>query len=184
MTALLLVPPQAPSYSCALAEGSGSTTRVTLTWTEPPSDDSIDQYCITSSPEYSSACSVCVTPDVQTHQYEVQQGLEYNFTILAVNCGNQNGTETAPISVFPQGMYVCMYVCMYACLYTYICTRHLVLFEWHHQFGYYDLSHVSFHYLLIILRREKHALFASTDCASLVLWLLFYHRVDTGSSYM
>ena len=99
-------PTQAPSYSCVLTNGSGNSTRVTLTWAEPPSDDSIDQYCITSSPEYPSARSVCVTPDVQTHQYEVQQGLEYNFTILAVNCGNQNGTETAPISVFPQGMYM------------------------------------------------------------------------------
>jgi len=125
------VPPEAPSYSCALAEGSGSTTRVTLTWTEPPGGDNIDQYCITSSPEYPSAHSVCVTPDVQTHQYEVQQGLEYNLTILAVNCGNQNGTETPPISVFPQGicvcMYVCMYVhvcmcvCMYVCMYMYVC---------------------------------------------------------------
>ena len=103
------MPPQAPSsYSCTLAEGSGNSTRVTLTWTEPPGGDNIDQYCITSSPEYPSARSVCVTPDVRTHQYEVQQGTEYNFTILAVNCGNQNGTETAPISVFPQGMCVCV----------------------------------------------------------------------------
>ena len=120
------MPPQAPSYSCSLTEGSGSTTRVTLTWTEPPIGDSIDQYCIiSSSPESPSTRSVCVTPDMQTHQYEVQQGLEYNFTILAVNCGNQNGIETAPISVFPQGMYVCMYVCMYLYpylfMYVYVC---------------------------------------------------------------
>ena len=104
----ITAPPIAPSYSCVLTNGSGNSTRVTLTWTEPPSDGSIDTYCISSSPEYSFARSVCVTPDMRTHQYEVQQGLEYNFTILAVNCGNQNGTETAPISVIAQGMHVCL----------------------------------------------------------------------------
>ena len=102
--------PPAPSYSCALSNGSGNMTRLTLTWTQPPSDDNITQYCINSSPEYPFANSVCVTPNVRMYHYDVQEGLEYNFTLFAVNCGNQNGTKTTPILVFPQGVCVC--VCM------------------------------------------------------------------------
>jgi len=98
--------PPAPSSSCALTEGTGNTTRLTLTWTEPPSDDSIDQYCINSSPEYPSTSSLCVGSNVRTHEYRVQEGLHYNFTLFAVNCDDQNGTETAPIAVFPQGKFL------------------------------------------------------------------------------
>ena len=105
--------PPAPSYSCALSNGSGNMTRLTLTWTQPPSDDNITQYCINSSPEYPFANSVCVTPNVRMYHYDVHEGLEYNFTLFAVNCGLQNGTKTTPILVFPQG--VCVYVYWMAC---------------------------------------------------------------------
>jgi len=97
--------PPAPSSSCTLTEGTGNTTQLILMWTEPAGDGSIDQYCINSSPEYPSASSLCVGSNVSIHEYQVQEGLQYNFTLFAVNCEDQNGTETAPISVFPQGMY-------------------------------------------------------------------------------
>ena len=45
---------------------------------------------------------------MQTHQYDIQRGLKYNVTLFAVNCGNQNGTATSPILIFPQG--TCVYV--------------------------------------------------------------------------
>ena len=99
--------PPAPSYSCALTNGSSNITRLTLTWTQPPSDDNITQYCINSSPEYPFPNSVCVTSNVRMYHFDVQEGLEYNFTLFAVNCGNQNGTKTDPIFVFPQGVCKC-----------------------------------------------------------------------------
>jgi len=37
---------------------------------------------------------------VSTHEYEVQEGLQYNFTLFAVNCDDQNGTETALAAAF------------------------------------------------------------------------------------
>ena len=98
--------PPAPSSSCALTEGTGNTTQLTLSWTEPPSDDSIDQYCINSSPECPSDSSLCVGSNVSTHEYQVQEELQYNFTLFAVNCDDQNGTETAPVTVFPQGKFL------------------------------------------------------------------------------
>ena len=100
--------PPAPSYSCALSNGNSNMTRLTLTWTQSPSDDNITQYCINSHPEYPFANSVCVPPNVRMYHYDVQEGLEYNFTVFAVNCGNQNGTKTPPILVFPQGVCVCI----------------------------------------------------------------------------
>ena len=66
-------------------------------------ENRVDSYCVSSQ---SSSCpnDSCVSP---SHNYSCDgliAGGDYNFTVRAVNCGNQEGDETEQLSISPRGM--------------------------------------------------------------------------------
>ena len=104
-------PPSLPDLSCAyLSEDTNGTVSVTVSWTLS-GGESADFYLIsitTNDPQPPYGGPLNIT-DASVTQHELtgfKAGYEYNITVRGVNCGSQEGNESEPLIITPQGMYI------------------------------------------------------------------------------
>ena len=104
----LLGPPSVSTLSCVDLSGVVSgTVNVTLNWTLSGAD-SADFYHLditTNAPQTPYGGLLNITTSSVT-QYELtgfMTGYEYNITVRGVNCGSQEGSESEPLTIRPQG---------------------------------------------------------------------------------
>ena len=102
-------PPTAPTLSCVDLYGDGSgTVNVTVSWTLS-GGDSADFYLIsitTNAPQipYGGLLNISAANVTQCELTGFIQGYEYNITVRGVNCGIQEGSESEPLMISPQGI--------------------------------------------------------------------------------
>jgi len=82
---------------------------VSVSWTLS-GGDSADFYLIniTSNAPQTPYEGLLNIPNASVTQYELtgfMAGYEYNITVSGVNCGSQEGNESEPLTITPQGMY-------------------------------------------------------------------------------
>ena len=102
-----LGPPSVPSLSCVELSGDViGAVNVTVSWTLSGGDRA-DFYLInttTNVPQISYGGLLNITTTVT--QYELtgfMAGYEYNITVCGVNCVSQEGRESEPLTITPQG---------------------------------------------------------------------------------
>ena len=102
--------PPSVNLSCVgLSEDVSGAVNVTVSWTLS-GGDSADFYLIsitTNAPQTPYGGLVNIT-NVNVTQYELTGFItpyEYNITIRGVNCGSQEGAESEPLTITPQGKY-------------------------------------------------------------------------------
>ena len=105
-----LGPPSVPSLSCVNITGDVSGgVNVTVSWTLS-GGDSADFYLInitTNAPQTPHGGLLNITnASVTQHELtDFMAGYEYNITVYGVNCGSQEGNESEPLTIRPQGKY-------------------------------------------------------------------------------
>ena len=82
---------------------------VTVSWTLS-GGNSADSYLInitTDDPQtpYGRLLNITTASVTQYKLTGFTAGYEYNITVRGVNCGSQEGNETEPLTIRPQGMY-------------------------------------------------------------------------------
>ena len=103
-------PPTVSILSHSLSELSDGTVNVNMAWTLSDGD-SADFYLInitTNAPQTPYGGLLNITTASVT-EYELTgfiSGYDYNITVCGVNCGSQEGRESEPLRIRPQGMYV------------------------------------------------------------------------------
>jgi len=83
----------------------------TVRWTLS-GGDSADFYLInitTNDPQlpYGGLLNTSNASVTQCELIGFQAGYEYNITLRGVNCESQEGSESEPLTIIPQGMYHC-----------------------------------------------------------------------------
>ena len=105
-----LGPPAVPTLCCVGLSGDVSgVVNVTVSWTLSGGDN-VDFYLInitTNAPQppYGGLLN---TTTASVTQYELtgfMTDYEYNITVRGVNCGSQEGRESEPLIITPQGKY-------------------------------------------------------------------------------
>ena len=103
-------PPSPSSLSCVdLSEDTNGTVNVTVSWTLS-GGDCADFYLIninTNDPQL--RLLNITTPSVTQRELTgFQAGYEYTITVRGVNsnCGSQEGSESEPLTITPQGTYI------------------------------------------------------------------------------
>ena len=101
-------PPSIPFLSCVdLSNDVSGAVNVTVNWTLS-GGDSADFYLInitTNAPQTPYGGLLNITANLT--QYELTGFMavyEYNITVRGVNCGSQEGSESEPLTIRPQGM--------------------------------------------------------------------------------
>ena len=106
--------PSIPSLSCVdLSEDVSGAVSVGVSWTLSDGDSAYSYQIsvVTNDPQppygghlNSTTSSVTLTG--------FQAGYEYNITVRGVNCGSQEGNESEPLTITPQGTFtsVCMVI--------------------------------------------------------------------------
>jgi len=113
--------PSLPILSCAnLSEGTNGAVAVTVSWTLSDGD-SADLYLInitTNNPQppYGGLLNISNASVTQYKLTGFQVGYEYTITVRGVNCGSQEGTESEPLTLTPQGTFTCRSVYVYSVL--------------------------------------------------------------------
>ena len=103
-----LGPPSVSTISCVdLSEDMSGAVTVTVNWTLN-GGDSADFYLIsitTNAPQtpYGGLLNITTTSVTQYELTGFMAGYEYNITVRGVNCGNQEGDESEPLAITPQG---------------------------------------------------------------------------------
>ena len=100
--------PSVPILSCVgLSGNSSGTVNVTVSWTLS-GGDSADFYLINITtndpqPPYGGLLNITTASVTQHELTGFQAGYEYTITVRGVNCGNQKGSESEPLTITPQG---------------------------------------------------------------------------------
>ena len=108
----LQILPLSTSYATvSLYEVVSGAVNVTLSWTLS-GGDSADFYLInitTNAPQtpYGELLNITTGSVTQHELTGFMAGYEYNITVHGVNCGSQEGSESEPLTIRPQGMYTC-----------------------------------------------------------------------------
>ena len=103
-------PPSVPTLSCVnLTEDTDGTVKVTVSWTLS-SGESADFYLInitTNAPltPYGRLLNIITAIATQYELTGFMAGYEYNITVRGVNCRSQEGRESEPLTIRPQGVY-------------------------------------------------------------------------------
>ena len=103
-------PPSVPTLSCVGLTGNGSgAVNVTVSWTLS-GGESADFYLIsitTNAPQtpYGGLLNITTASVTQYELTGFMAGYEYNIAIRGVNCGSQEGRESEPLTIRPQGMH-------------------------------------------------------------------------------
>ena len=101
-------PPSTPTLSLVdLSEDVNGTVNVTVSWTLS-GGDSADFYLIsitTNAPQtpYGGLLNITTGSVTQHELTGFMAGYEYNITVRGVNCGSQEGRESEPLTITPQG---------------------------------------------------------------------------------
>ena len=101
-------PPSTPTLSCVgLSEDVSGAVNVTVSWTLS-GGDSADFYLInitTNAPQtpYGGLLNITTASVTQHELTGFMAGYEYNITVHGVNCGSQEGNESEPLTITPQG---------------------------------------------------------------------------------
>ena len=104
-------PPSVPTLSNVdLSEDVSGAVNVTVSWTLS-GGNSADFYLInitTNAPQtpYGGLLNITNATVTQHELTGFMAGYEYNITVRGVNCGSQEGSESEPLTVRPQGMYI------------------------------------------------------------------------------
>ena len=116
-------PPSAPTLSCVdVSEDVSGAVNVTVSWTL--SVDSADFYLIsitTNAPQtpYGGLLNITTASVTQHKLTGFVTDYEYNITIRGVNCGSQEGRESAPLII---GKYKTEHCVIGVCnVYYYMC---------------------------------------------------------------
>ena len=100
-------PPSYPTLSCVdLSQDISGSLSVTVSWTLS-GGDSANFYLInitTNAPQtpYGKVVNI-TTASVELTSF--MTGYEYNITVRGVNCVSQEGRESEPLTIRPQGKY-------------------------------------------------------------------------------
>ena len=99
-------PPSVPTLSCVhVTEDGSGAVNVTVNWTLSDGD-SADFYLINIT--YGGLLNITTSSVTQHELTGFMAGYEYNITVRGVNCGSQEGGESEPLRIFPQGRsYFC-----------------------------------------------------------------------------
>ena len=101
-------PPSVSTLSCVDLSGDVSgAVNVTVSWTLS-GGDSADFYLInitTNAPQtpYGGILNITTASVTQYELTGFMTGYEYNITVRGVNCGSQEGRESEPLRLTPQG---------------------------------------------------------------------------------
>ena len=101
-------PPSVPLLSCVdRSEDVSGAVNVTVSWTLS-GGDSADFYLInitTNAPQtpYGGFLNITTASVTQHELTGFTTGYEYNITVRGVNCGSQEGSESEPLAITPQG---------------------------------------------------------------------------------
>ena len=110
----IFIPPDPPIVKIiyhSLSEVVSGAVNVTLSWTLS-GRDSADFYLMsitTNAPQtpYGGFLNITTGSVTQHELTGFTAGYEYNITVRGVNCGSQEGSESEPLTIRPQGMYIC-----------------------------------------------------------------------------
>ena len=103
-------PPSLPSLSCVdLSEDTDGAMSVTVSWILSDRN-SADFYLINITtddpqPPYGGLLNITAPSVTQRELTGFQAGYEYTITVRGVNCGSQEGNESEPLTITPQGRY-------------------------------------------------------------------------------
>ena len=103
-------PPSVPSLSCVdLSEDVSAAVNVTVRWTLSGGDRP-EFFLInitTNAPQtpYEGLLNITTASVTQYELTDFMVGYEYNITVRGVNCGSQEGGESEPLTITPQGKY-------------------------------------------------------------------------------
>ena len=83
---------------------------VTVSWTLSDGD-SAESYLVNITtndpqPPYGGLLNINTTSVTQCELTGFQAGYEYNITVRGVNCGNQEGIESEPLTITPKGICI------------------------------------------------------------------------------
>ena len=102
-------PPSVPTLSCVdLSEDVSGTMNVTVSWTLIDGD-SADFYLInittnTLQTPYGGLLNITTGSVTQHELTGFIANYKYNITVHGVNCGSQEGNESEPLTITPQGI--------------------------------------------------------------------------------
>jgi len=108
MFAISSVPPSAPTLSCGdLSVDTNGAVNVTVSWTLS-GGDSADFFFISITtndpdPPYGGLLNISNASVTQRELTGFQSGYEYTITVRGVNCESQEGSESEPLTLTPQG---------------------------------------------------------------------------------
>ena len=93
-----------------ISKDGSEAVNVTVSWTLS-GGDSADFYLInftTNAPEipYGGLLNITNASVTQHKLSGFMAGYEYNIIVRGVNCGSQEGRESEPLTITPQGTYV------------------------------------------------------------------------------
>ena len=99
-------PPPQPPNNLQIKSSSGNSVRLTITFDPSFSADiRVERYSIWSQNVTACPNDTSISAGVGGGNYTcdgLEAGVEYNFTVRAVNCGNQESTETDVITIAPR----------------------------------------------------------------------------------
>ena len=102
-------PPSVPTLSCIdFSEDVSGAVNVTVSWTLSDGD-SADLYLINittnaSESPHGGLLNITTTSVTQHELTGFMTGYEYNITVRGVNCRNQEGNQSEPLKIEPQGI--------------------------------------------------------------------------------
>lgn len=105
-------PPPQPPNSLQIANSSNTTNSVRLMISFDTSfseENGVEKYCIRSQSSRSASSNSCVPAGSSYTSDGLEAGGEYNFTVRAVNCVDQESNETEVITVTPQSKSIELY---------------------------------------------------------------------------
>ena len=103
-------PPSLPSFTCVgLSEDVSGFVSVTVSWTLS-SGESADFHLINIAtndpqPPYGGLLNITTANATQRELTSFQAGYEYTITVHSINCGSQEGSESEPLTIIPQGRH-------------------------------------------------------------------------------
>ena len=97
-----------------LSEDTNGAVGVTVRWTLSGGDRAdfylIDIITNDPDPPYRGLLNITTASVTQRELTGFQAGYQYNITVRGINCGSQEGNESGPLAIIPQGTYRSMHV--------------------------------------------------------------------------
>jgi len=101
-------PPSIPTLSCLdISDDINEFVSVTVSWILSGGDSAVFYLInITTQPPSGGPLNITTANITQRELADrFQAGYEYTITVRGVNCGNQEGSESEPLTITPQGTF-------------------------------------------------------------------------------